>query len=493
MKRQLERWEIVMVSLVLVAGIVLRARLAIQVAFNPDEALHAVLAFGTWSQTLRNSLLVTHPPLLAVITYLVSRVSHGELALRMVPMVAGSLFPVLLFVWVRRVAGELAALGAFVLLTLSPNLIALSAQLRSYTLALLFFAAALVVLEEALARARWPWMALYSVLLLLCIASDYSMAWFVGGAGVYALSRLRGASSAVKAVWAAGQAAAVVLYGWLYVIQVRRFRGSGVEADAVTRWLRGGFPKPGGLLLFPVANTVKQFKYLTGSTAAGGVAFLLFAVAIVLLWRSRKTRALAALLTFPFLLSMAGAYVRVFPYGATRHTVVLGVLGAICIATLLETVPRRMGMAMVGGMLVAGLLWQLQPSTETFLMSRNEMRQCVDYMRTAIPPGTLVFTDQAIVHLLSYYARDTEPQTPATPKHRFVENLVDGRWRLAIRDYQYDSQAQYEAALEAFRRQYGIAENEPVWVVDGGWVMVSGQPDDRQPFSRVMRVFQAGL
>ena len=488
MKRPLGRWEVLLIGLVLAAGAGLRVWVAFHAAFNPDEALHAVLAFGTWEQTLRNALTVTHPPLLAIVTYAVSRVSHSEPALRMAPLVAGSLFPLLLFFWVRRVVGDLAAMGAFVLLTLSPNLIALSAQLRSYTLALLFLAAALVVLEKGLAR--WRWMAIYSALLWLCIASDYSMAGFVAGVGVYALMRLRGSPGAVKAVWAVGQLAAAGLYGWLYVIQVRRYQGSGLELYAVRGWLHAGFPQAGGLLLFPVANTVKQFKYLTGSTAAGGVAFVLFAAAIVLLWKER--RPLAVLLVVPFALCMAGAYLHRFPYGATRHTVVLGVLGAVGIATLLEYAPRRTGMAVLPGIVLAGLLWQMHPTTETVPVSRYDMRQCVDYMRAAIPPGTLVFTDLAVVQLLSYYVGDTQPQPQKITGKRFVENLVGG-WRLGNKVYQYDGQAQYRAGMKDFRRQYGLAEDAPVWVLDGGWMMFSGEPDGGGGFSRGMRVFQAGL
>ena len=73
------------------------------------------------------------------------------------------------------------------------------------------------------------------------------------------------------------------------------------------------------------------------------MGLVLFAGAMVLLWRVKRTRAVAGMLALPFVLATAGAYVRIFPYGASRHTVVLGVLGAIAIATLLERVPRRMG------------------------------------------------------------------------------------------------------------------------------------------------------
>jgi hypothetical protein len=491
MERQLKRWGTVLVMAMLVAGFLLRLRAALHTAFNPDEALHAVLAFGTWSETLSNALRVTHPPLLAIITYLVARVSHTELALRMVPLVAGSLFPLLLFIWLRRVAGDLAGAGAFLILTLSPNLIALSAQLRSYTLGLLFFAAALVVLEEGLKRNRWQWMCAFSVLLWLSIASDYSMAWAVGGLGIYALLRLRASSTATKVAWAMGQVGALGLYGFLYLIQVRQFRGSDIEASAVTGWLRGGFPQSGEMLLFPIASAAKQFKYLTGSTVMGGIGLALFAAAIVLLLRTPRTRALAALLAIPFLLAMAGAYARLFPYGASRNTVVLGVLGAIGIATLLERAPRRVGIGLVGVILIAGPLWQLMLSTETFPLSRNDMHQCVDYLRATIPGGKPLFADEAIVHLLTYYAGDTQ-LPPASHGRRFVESLVGGRWSLAVRDYQYYSREEYKAALEGFRRQYGFSPDERVWVLDGGWVPVAGEANDGRPFSRVLSVFQTG-
>jgi hypothetical protein len=73
MKRDYGRWEIMFVGVVFTAGLALRLRLALLHYLNPDEALQALLAFGTWGDALRNSLQVTHPPLLIVIRGLCSR------------------------------------------------------------------------------------------------------------------------------------------------------------------------------------------------------------------------------------------------------------------------------------------------------------------------------------------------------------------------------------------------------------------------------------
>jgi hypothetical protein len=251
-----------------------------------------MLSFGSLHQTLRNSFAIAHPPLLTWITFAVSRISRSELAVRFVPVLAGSLFPVLLFVWLRRIAGNVAALTAFVLLTLAPQTITLSAELRQYMPALFLISAALLVFDFAIESGRWQTMALYSVLLWLCILADYSAACFVGAAGVYALLRLKASPTAikvtaVKVTWLAGQLIALALYGGLYLAQVRGITASGVAVGATEGWLRGSFPQPGGMVSFPFFNTPKPFAFLMDTAPLGALALLAFATGIVLLWTGR--------------------------------------------------------------------------------------------------------------------------------------------------------------------------------------------------------------
>src|SRR5438477_12914218 len=105
MKQDFKRWEITLAGVVFLAGLALRLRLAILTYLNPDEALQALLAEGGWGEALRNSLEVTHPPLIIVVTHAALLVSHAELAVRLVPVLAGSLFPVLLCLWLWKLAG----------------------------------------------------------------------------------------------------------------------------------------------------------------------------------------------------------------------------------------------------------------------------------------------------------------------------------------------------------------------------------------------------
>lgn len=501
MKCDLDRWEIAFVSLVFTIGLVLRLRLALITYLNPDEALQALLAFGSWKDTLHGSLTVTHPPLLILVTHAVSLFSRKELALRLIPVLSGSLFPVLLFVWLRRVAGSMAAMGALLLLTMAPHLISLSAQLRSYTPALLFLSASLVLMEEAIEHREWRLMMAFGVLLWLCILSDYSMAWYVAGVGVYAVLRLRGAPVPVRAVWAAGQVAALSLYALLYVFQIRHFHGSSIAQDAITDWLKTSFPAPGHVLIFPFENTVRQFTYLMASAPLGVLASALFAAAIVVLWTGRtrvdrnKARALAVLLVVPFALAILGAYAHQFPYGATRHTVVIGTLAAIGIAILLAAWPRRAATAVLwGALLLTPLwLWKADPDPQDIGSYRNRkelIQQCLAYMRTTIPPGALIFTERETMLVLSYYGGQNEA-LPLTVRGHFLETRLDSRWRVAVADERYNTPEAYRAGLAAFRQHYGLGQGDPVWVLDGGWDISSVPPDQTRPFTKAVRVFRA--
>ncbi len=499
-QRRLSGWEIAAVSAIFLTGLTLKLRLAMLLYFNPDEVYHSFLAFLPWRQAFHDSLLEAHPPLVVMMLHLISRFSHNDLVMRLLPIVTGSLFPVVIFAWLRRVAGQMAAFAALFLLTISPNVTAISAQVRSYAPALFLLSLALFTLELALERDRWRVMAVYNVFLWLCIFSDYSMAWFAGAVGVYAFFRLRGSSIQMKAAWAAGQVGALAAYAYLFHAQVSAYRGSKDQADAVYGWLRTAFPVPGHAIAFARSNTVDQFAYLMGSHAMGQIAILAFAAGIVLLLTGRfamernRARAIAVFLTVPFALGIVAAFAHMFPYGESRHTMVLGVFGAIGIGILFESVPPILAVPLLLATLAPIPGWSARVSPENIAPDRNQKSQfleCVAYLKSVIPPGTVIFTEAETLETLAYY--DGQTVRPPWPTlRRFSESGLSGKWSMAQRDYQYTTFQEYRDALSAFRNQYGFAPEDPVWVVDGGWLIVTGPPDEARPFTRVMRIFQAG-
>ena len=481
------------------AGLWVRLYLAARNYLNPDEALHGLIAMAPWRDAVRYVLYDGHPPFLILFTHFVCNVSHSEIALRIAPVLAGSLFPVLFSMWVRRFAGSAGALAVLILLTFAPHLISVSAQMRGYTLALLFISASLLVLEAALDRARPALMVTYNLLLWLAIVSDYSVAWFAGAASLYGILRLRGASNPVKIAWLAGQIAAVVTFGFLVYLQVRNFGGGAMEARAIGSWLKGGYPEAGNVFTFPFVNTLKQFAYLLASIPVGAAGLAAFAVAIFWLWTSRtvvprdKGRALAVLLVTPFVLGILGAYAHVFPYGRSRHTLSIDIFGAAGIAIFIANLRPRVANALVAAMLVLTPVWYWKADIDPQDMaadrtSRQLMIDGLNYMHATIPANSLIFTQWDTLVMLIYYQDDGRVQAVDFIKKESPEVSLGG-WRFTAQNYKYRTPGEYAAGMAALRRQYALSDHQPVWVVQGGWDIVTPH-EPKLPFAKAVRVFQ---
>jgi len=497
-KRRAERWEVLFLTVLFAAGLALRLRLALTTYLNPDEALEALIAFERgWRHTFRVALTIPHPPLLLMMVHAISFLGRSEMVVRILPVLAGSLFPLAVYLWLRRIAGNIAGLFAALLLTFAPHLIGLSAELRSYTLALFFIAASLAVFEEAISTASRGWMWIFNLLLWAAILSDYTAACFACAMGVYALLRLGKSPRALKIDWAAGQAISIAMYGLLFWFQVRRIESYGMGAEARNGWLSAEFPHRATALLFPFRNTVDEFRFLMASATLGAMACFLFFAALWLLWTGRTridisiSRAIAALLILPFLFGIAEAYAGVFPYGGSRHTAIIIMFAAMGVAITLGSLPRRMGIASLCAAVLLAPLWMVYAEPENNIdptRNRKELlHQCLDYMHAAIPSGATIFTEQETLLIVAFYEGSG---VPLRDYSRYLENSIGG-WRVVVHDYDYTTYDQFAQALAAFRADYGLRDGDPVWVLDGGWYTVSRPPDPARPFTRAVRVFQS--
>src|ERR1700733_10269534 len=180
-------------AVIAVCGFSIRIYYASKYYLNPDESMHYTIAAHPWHGLIGlylNATRILHPPLLIALLQPVLLFGHSEVLLRLVPSICGALFPWFVMLWVQRISGNAAALCAQLLLTFSPALAGLSAEIRAYTLAFLFFALFLLFLEKSLDSGRLLSMIWASLFLYLAILSEYSVAWFMAAAGIYAILRL---------------------------------------------------------------------------------------------------------------------------------------------------------------------------------------------------------------------------------------------------------------------------------------------------------------
>jgi len=481
------RWQWWTAALLLVAGAGARLWLAARTFLNPDEALHYfVAAQPSLPQTYTVSLTTAHPPLMFFLLHGCIKLGRSELFLRLPFVVCGVLFGWMLFLWVRRIAGEESALLTLAMVMLAPSLIALSAEVRQYSLLLFFCAACLYALERGFQENSSRWILVSAVGLWLALLTHYSALIFAAAAGVFGLVRLFGAkglSIRTKSAWAAEQAVALGICAALFFTQVSKLRQSGVPAEIAATWLSQSTFHPGQdhVLIFAVSKTVRLFRYFFSHGSIGVVMLLLFVVAIAALFRGKarigSARPLGVLLTLPFLIAVAVAVGELYPYGGTRHDVVLALFAIPGIAIGIDAVGGRIiGLrAKLAFLLLLLIVCDMFASpTPPFIRPKDQQQR---FMQDAIaflnsqPHGSTVLADYQGGLVLGYYLCGRQSSLPfgPTPK-RLVSSQCDDRTLLT----HVGSQNSFESGEmpQVVRQAWGAAPNgvSSLWLFQTGWI-----------------------
>lgn len=403
-------------------GLFLRLRLAWMTFLNPDEALHYFFAHQSSLRiAYQASLTTAHPPLMILFMHCWAALGSSEFFLRLPFVVAGILFCWVMFLWVRMVSSRCVAWFALALFLFSPPLISLSAEIRQYAFLLLFCACCLYFLERALNADSVRYAALSAISLWLALLTHYSALIFAATAGLYACIRIirEKVPERTTAVWIAGQTVALAICTFLYKSQISKLRIAGVPSEIAATWLRSSIFIRGEDHIFGFAwsKTMRLFRYFFSNGAIGTFALLLFLFALVLMLRRSKgnerhvnSRALALLLLSPFLITLAAAIAGFYPYGGTRHDVILAMFAFPGIAIGLEHLPPRSAFAkwLKAGVLGCALfIGNLLPSpTGPYIRPSNQRRELMrDAMNSlhSLPPDSVIFTDDQGSMTLNYY------------------------------------------------------------------------------------------
>jgi hypothetical protein len=315
-------------ALLIGLGIAARLRAARAPFLTPDEALHLQIAgAGSALEVYRASLDNAHPPLFVLLLHFWKRAVDSDFALRLLPVLFGSLLLWAVWAWARRLLGENAGLLTLAFIALLPAVVIVTSELRGYALLLCMIAAALAALERGLAERSAGWIAAFGALGALALLSHYAAFRFAAAAIVYSALRLAAGprSPRLAAAWASASAFLAAVALLLARSHVARLRGGALEAEARSTWLREAYFHRGetGPAAFLWRQTLSLFHYVFSSTVAGIVALGLFLFAIA--WLVRRRQPSAVLLGLPLALAAAGGLLSVYPYGGTRHSVDLAV------------------------------------------------------------------------------------------------------------------------------------------------------------------------
>jgi len=479
----LDAWLDVIALTMVAAGFVIRVVVAARSFWNPDEALHySLIHQPSVLLAYKASLTNAHPPLLFMVVYFWQFLGRSELMLRMPSVLAGTASCWIAFKWVSKLFGRAAGAISVVLVTFSPCMIALSAELREYAVLLFCIGCALYFLAEAFEQnsARRVWF--FTLFLYLAILTHYSAALFVAAAGVYALARIASARPSRKfiAAWTAGQAGALALYAFLYVTHVSKLKS--IRTVWESTFEHSMFHRQdGSLLVFTGDNTVKIFEFLFENkyTSFGMLFVFLAGIAVLLVRDSIRRRAdspsrhAGLLLLLPFAAVWGAAVANIYPYSGTRHTVLLA---PFMIAAVSFALAAAFGRKLAAGLLIAALLSVASNTSgltfEPYIKKENQRRElmaaAVTYMKGAIPRSDLIVTDFQSSPLLSYYLCGPGPMVGGLIRGEHFDISCGGyrmvssaTWKFLVENFEPDFQEMAE--------QYRLAPGQRVWIFQTGW------------------------
>jgi len=467
--------------IIAVCGFAIRVYYASKYYLNPDEAAHYTLAAHPWHGLVglyHNATLIMHPPLFIALLQPALLLGHSEVLLRLVPAICGALFPWFVMLWVQGIAGSGAAICAQVLLTFSPNLIGLGAEVRAYTLAFLFLSVCLLFLEKSLESGSTPSMIWFSVFLYLAVLSEYAVAWFVAAMGIYAILRLwqRPASGRLFLVWAVGQLVAVGLYLFLYKTQIAGFSSHRKFGEIYTTWLRPDFPEPHqNILRFAAHGTMGQFRYMFQLQVLIWAAAAASLFAIYYLWR-RKSPSYAILMVLPFCFACLSAIFHLFPYGPSRHTAILDIAIAATVGIAIAELARHRLLPIVAAAPPCVLIWVFLCTHSYGFQDPNaiapskhqvqDMREAAAFLQKSVPADALILTDTGTDLMLGYYLGCPAFEYWDSSETHRVDQC--GSLRFVIDpSFEFGGLGDIRDALAQIHAEYG--SDRQVWIAAGGF------------------------
>jgi hypothetical protein len=471
---------------VVAAGFLIRLRVAGATFFNPDEALHYAIfdqpsAFLAYKASLSNA----HPPLFYLLLYFWHFLGHSELILRLPFVCAGAAFCWFTFKWMEISFGRAASLIALIVVTFSPALIGISAELRQYSLLLFFIAAALYYFEAAVQDKSIRKMWCFSLAFNLAILSHYSAVFFVLAMSFYALVRIADAQLPRKliATWLIGQAGAVAIYGVLYITHIAKLKDViPLWAGPYTRFLfYGGFAD---IFSFLREYTPYIFWYLFGQKYIGETVFWLWVISIALLFvrgltSSRgypRSSQLGILALLPFMALWSAVVAGRYPYIADRHTIFLAPFAIAAVSALLASV---LGQKLWRGLLVATLLMSVSCvfaySSDGYMNSEGQSRAFMNaalrYVHQSIPSNDLILLDyQSAVSIAYYLCGPEEARQFFASQTEFIPLNCNGRSFISMNDRTWElNYKNFSYKFDRLVHQYELQSGTRVWVFQTSW------------------------
>lgn len=482
----------VLAVLIILAGLPLRFELAAGLALQIDEAMRFVVASEpTIADAFDAWFVHTHPPLEFLLYHQWLGVGNSEFVMRLPSIIAGVIAAWVAYLWLSRLTDRRAALVGVFVLTFSLPLLRVSAQVRSYTFMLAFLMGALWFSERFRESQRVRHLVGETICLTFALLAHYATAWVIGLMGLVGLVRAfnLGLGSSVTRAWVASQFVLAGICVGMYLFHVRTLVGTdfhdgfwvslnqgNVFVDSIPGRMKfamlGGLRFIGsmsGTLWLPMLCVVGIGAWLFSKTGASRVIRGCAQTndPQLALWCSQVESVLWGI--GPFVIAALLQALRIYPLGATRHSLWLMPFVALAASAAARPLLARPQIAWKFGVATACLTWAWwvpyrQVTQTPTNLTPDLMHQTAAKLRSTINHDELILTDEAGRYLLAHYLGRDQLDRGRDIGHGFHEFRIDG-FRVievpCIHLFGYSLRDNWSS----FEKILGESSTQPLWLV----------------------------
>jgi hypothetical protein len=444
---------------------------------NPDEAEHFGAARpASWFGAYRAALMLAHPPLFILVLHGFLVFGRAELILRLPSLVGGTAALGLLFGWLRRSVGEIAALAGLGFMAIAPIAITASTEVRQYGLLLCFICGSLYATERAFSERSTNWAMVQTLCLIGALLTNYTTIIVLGALGFYVVVRLLQGDMPRRIVLTmiVGQLVLAALLSCLYFGHIRQ--GSVFNRSGGLNYLGHYFYAPGRetMLGFLWRALFETFHYAVGLRSLALLFMLIFVagLAALLTGRTKAPKLTALLVISPFVVGFIAALFRVFPFAGSRHQTYLLPFLAAGISAAFAWLPRGRAVPILLLGAVVAPFWVIHssPENDARVVPKSAMTAAISYLDSTVPSGSPLFTDDMTRDVLRYYLSRNDKALDVV---RFEEGSEEwlGGYRLVVPPAAppaFRPAEMFEEVTEA-ARTIGMPPGDPLCVVSVAW------------------------
>jgi hypothetical protein len=286
------------------------------------------------------------------------------------------------------------------------------------------------------------------------------------------------------ASWFAGQAAIAGAVVGLYFSHIRQLARAGAPQAIASTYLESTLfdSSKANFVTFGARATFRLFHYLFSQPVVAAVAFLLFAVGLVFLWRepskvgtAQPRRLMLFLLAGP-LVNYAAALARAYPYGGTRHSVWLFVFVLAGTSLGLSGLKVRSDAKVVSAVLLMLVCYLAPHPLGAFIRFSNQRRSlmnaAVRNLQQAAPPGSVFLLDNQSNYAFRYYFCRDKVIDFQIPAPGFVD-FSCGAYRATVptaNSWMF-TPTTLNPAVEHARTAFGVPPGQKIWFFQSGWAV----------------------